>query len=292
VKLQALQTLIQVAEAGSVRAASIRWRRNMAPMIAQIRMLESELGFALLEDGGGAKAQLTPAGAYYAARARTLIEVIEQAGRNELAIAEGTEGELRLGICEEVATPRLTRLLRECSEHLPGLRLQIIDRPSAALAVALRRHEIDIALLLPNVEEEGITIEPLWHEDWRVVLPPGHALKSEPHLACAQLRGIGLILSQPDLAPSGHDLIRATFAASGITPRVAAQVIGRPTMLMLVSAGVGATFLPASFFAGLRDDGQPEAVPFEAPPLVIAAAFHRNNPAGAAMRFLRLAREG
>lgn len=55
-KLQALQTLIQVAEAGSVRAASIRWRRNLAPMIALMRILESELGFALLEDHGGAKA--------------------------------------------------------------------------------------------------------------------------------------------------------------------------------------------------------------------------------------------
>ena len=79
-----------------------------------MRTLEAELGFALLEGGGGAKARLTPAGAFYAVRARTLIEVIEQAGRNALAIAEGTEGELRLGICEEVATPRLTRLLRQC----------------------------------------------------------------------------------------------------------------------------------------------------------------------------------
>ncbi|MGC3981912.1 MAG: LysR substrate-binding domain-containing protein [Steroidobacteraceae bacterium] len=283
-----------ISRHGNLAAAAAQLGKTPAILRQQVSSTEQELGFRFFEDlaeGNDQPLKLTAAGATFMQHAQRLLQTAATATQNARQIAEGRSGMLRLGICEELATLRLAQVVRECHARLPDIQFEIMEQSSTALATALRQHQLDLALLLPDIDQQGITVEPLWQESWQVVLPPGHALAGKAHLDCHDLQDCNLVLSHPQLSPCGHDLIRQAFRDAQVTPQVAALVLGRATMLTLTNAGVGATFVPSSFNISATPGEQfPTMHSFAAPPMVIAAAYHQSNPAGVAMQFLRIMR--
>jgi DNA-binding transcriptional LysR family regulator len=65
------------------------------------------------------------------------------------------EGAVRLGIPEDFAAYRLTKLLASCSRSRPGLRLDVRADQSVYLRRDLERGELDLALLKRNAGEKG-----------------------------------------------------------------------------------------------------------------------------------------
>jgi DNA-binding transcriptional LysR family regulator len=80
------------------------------------------------------------------------ILALEQEAR-EIVAKQGGEGVVRLGIPEDFAAYRLTRLLSEFARARPGLRLDVRCGISANARRALERGELDIALLKREVGE-------------------------------------------------------------------------------------------------------------------------------------------
>ncbi len=130
--------------------------------------------------------------------------------------------------------------------------------------------------------------DPLWKDDWLVALPHGHPIAARNWVTSADIKDLPLILAHPEMEPTGHERIKEAFRAAEITPQIGAFVFRRTTMLYLVAAGRGATFLPGS----LATISTPGVVmrPFAAEPMTIAAAY-RADPSGFAMQFLRVAQD-
>lgn len=290
-KTEWFESVLKVAELGDLDAAARSLRRTPAKVRWHITQLEREFEVMMFVDDGG-RMESTAAGKILLRHAQRLLETMSVAAVDARHIAEGRQGVLRLGLNDELATIRIAGLLRECRAKLPDIEFNITEMTSSAAATALREHRIDLALMLPaGADTSELTLQPLWQETWQAVLPPGSPLAALQTVQCADLREYEIILPHPQLSPCGHDLIRAAFESAGITPRVAALVMGRATMLTMTDAGVGITFVPASFRLG-NAPGVPVPTqrPFDAPPMMISAAYHRGNPAGIAMQALRVIR--
>jgi DNA-binding transcriptional LysR family regulator len=85
--------------------------------------------------------------------ARRLLSLAEEA-RDVLA-RPGNEGAVRLGINEDFAAYRLTKLLATFSRARPGLRLDVRADQSTYLKRDLERGELDLALLKRAAGEKG-----------------------------------------------------------------------------------------------------------------------------------------
>jgi DNA-binding transcriptional LysR family regulator len=110
---------------------------------------------------------------------------------------------------------------------------------------ALRAGDIDIALLRPPVEEDGIRCEVLRRDRLIAALPAGHRLTTYDRLRIADLRGEDFI-AHAGLGQSVMGGILASVCAdAGFAPRIRHEVSETSTLVTLVAAGLGVAVVPA-----------------------------------------------
>lgn len=285
-QLRKLRSFIAVAEELSVRRAAKNLGIAQSALTKQIANLEAELGLDLLIRDRQRIIGLTAAGKSFLGDAGRILAEIERATRSARGIAEGQEGRLRLGVCEDATTERLSRILSAFHCRLPAVETDLYEMSAANLARALRRNDIDLALTVPPVSDETLIVDPVWHDGWLVALPERHRLSRWTQLTPESLADVPLILTHSELAPAGHEQILKAFRIAGVAPRIAAQALRRTTKLYMVAAVRGVAFLPGSM-AGVSIPGVVMR-PFVAEPMTVAAVY-RADPPGLAMQFLRVA---
>lgn len=255
-------------------------------------VIERELGTKLIKREGRMVFRLTPAGVEYLASAKRMLEMHESAIAEAATAARGQGGELRLGVCEEAVTGRLTHFLAAHKERYPATQVQLYEDSSSALVAALQRRELDLALILPVVDlSDSLLTEVLWSDGWLAAMRSGHQLAKKDSLDCQDFGDQELLLGDPMWSSHGHDIVREAFRAQGIEPKIGALVFSRSTMLVLSAIGIGCTFVPASM---IRNPHRPRPSnvlrPFQAPPLLITAAYLSDAPR-IAIGFLELIRD-
>ena len=140
-----LRLFLHVVAQGSITAGAERSHMTLASASARVGALEGALGTPLLvRDRRGA--QPTPAGQTLARHAQ---QVLAQVGQLHEAMAEHTEGpraHLRVLAHTSAATVHLPPLLARFLAAHPGYTLDMQERPSAAIADALRQRPAARAL--------------------------------------------------------------------------------------------------------------------------------------------------
>lgn len=284
--LRRIRYFLAVARCASLETAARGIGKSGKTIAGQLTRLEEELESRLFVDLAGGDLRLTPAGQGYRDDCERILAELDSAQAIACHLAEGHGGVLRLGICEDAATLWLTTGLRRFKTLYPALDLDLREMPSVDLATALRRHEIDLALMLPGVDRSELEIVPLWSDGWQVIVPKRwRPLPEGRPICCEDIAEDLLVLAHPMMGAAGHDCIRKAFADAGIAPRIAALCLGRSTMLALGLIDAGLTFVPQSL--SWARGGSSRSLPFVAPDLDIVAAYRAANPPGIAMRFLR-----
>jgi DNA-binding transcriptional LysR family regulator len=150
--LELLRSFVSVVDAGGFTRAGERIHRTQSTVSQQIRRLEEDVGQLLLIRSGK---DVTPteAGERLLSYARRLLALAEEA-RDVLA-RPGNDGAVRLGIPEDFAAYRLTKLLATFSRARPGLRLDVRADQSIYLRRDLERGDLDLALLKRDAGEKG-----------------------------------------------------------------------------------------------------------------------------------------
>src|ERR1700675_1478046 len=118
--LELLKSFVSVVDSGGFTRAGERVHRTQPPASQQIKRLEEDVGQPLL-NRTGKDVTPTEAGERLLSYARRLLSLAEEA-RDVLA-RPGNEGAVRLGIPEDFAAYRLTKLLATFSRAHPSLRL-------------------------------------------------------------------------------------------------------------------------------------------------------------------------
>jgi DNA-binding transcriptional LysR family regulator len=150
--LELLRSFVSVVDAGGFTRASERVHRTQSTVSQQIKRLEDDFGRVLLNRNART---VTPTedGERLLSYARRILSLAEEA-RDVLA-RPSSEGAVRLGIPEDFAAYRLTKLLGKFARSRPGLRLDVRADQSKYLRRDLERGELDLALLKRDAGEKG-----------------------------------------------------------------------------------------------------------------------------------------
>ena len=291
-ELRHLRYFVAAAEAENVTRASLKLHVSQPALSRQIRDLEEELGFLLLERSAKS-VRLTEAGRAFLIEARAVLERAEEAVKTARAIATGGRGELHVGYAPSLTVRILPPTLRAFQAELPNVRVRLHDLSTEEMLAGLREGTLQIAFVvrLTPAMLRGLRFEELARESMCLAVGPNHPLAGRRTVALAEVAGEPLITYSRKDYPDAHENLAAMFAAIKSKPRIAEEHDSVSSLIAAVEAGNGVAIAPQSLSctAGPRL----KLIPFSPAltPLAIGAAWSKAGITPAAERFLKCARE-
>src|SRR5438552_2761026 len=125
-ELRHLRYFVAVAEAENVSRAALRLHLSQPALSRQIRELEEELGFLLLERSAKS-VRLTNAGRVFLTKSRAVLERVDDAVKAAGAIASGTRSELHIGYAPTLTARILSPALQAFQTEMPSVRVTLHD---------------------------------------------------------------------------------------------------------------------------------------------------------------------
>jgi DNA-binding transcriptional LysR family regulator len=253
VDLTRLRVLAALAREGSVTAAAEALQYAQPSVSHHLARLEAEVGVPLVQRVGRG-VRLTDAGQVLAVRAEEILGRVASA-RAELDAHAGLRaGRVRLASFPSALATLVPTVAAQLAAEHPGLELALIElEPPEALA-ALRRGDVDVALVFDHADDtgppSGVTAVELLAEPIYIVTPKGRRWDgSRAELAtfagerwiagCARCRA--------------HLLDSCTRA--GFVPTIEFETDDYVAAQALVAAGMGVTTLPGLALLANRHAG-------------------------------------
>lgn len=295
--LRQLRYFVTVAETGHVTRAAELLGMQQPPLSQQIKVLEQELGLALLHRHPKG-VSLTDGGRQFFEEAKRLLRDFTDMRDRMERLAGGQHGLLAIGFTSSAAAHAYTpAVLRACRGEHPGIALTMTENHAAGLIEAVAKSRLHCAFLrVPVARPDGVSFETLLTEPALLALPLDHRLAQAPRPATtpvplAELQDEDLILVRRPGAPGLYANLLALCERHDVKPRSFIEVDRMMMNLNLVAAGAGISVVPASMrgmhahsvvFRPLEKQARLEA------PLTLAYRTHdQEGPTGT---FLALAR--
>ncbi len=291
-ELRHLRYFVAVAETENVSRAALKLHVSQPALSRQIRDLEDELGFLLLERSAKS-VRLTEAGKTFQGEARAVLQRVEDAVKTARAAATGGRGELHVGYAPSLTTRILPPALRAFQAGLPNVRVLLHDLSTEEMLAQLRDGALQIAFLVRPTRAilRGLRFEELLRDSLCLAVAPKHPFARRRTVKLAELAREPLIAYSRKEYPEYHELLAKLFATSKSKPQVAEEHDGITSLIAAVEAGGGVALVSESVacLAGSRLKLIPISPAPE--PLVIGAAWSQGGLAPAAERFLKCAQE-
>ncbi|WP_455382004.1 LysR family transcriptional regulator [Salinispira pacifica] len=240
-EIHQLRYFLAVARTGSFTGAAESCHVSQPSLSAQIAKLENELGGPLF-DRGRRGARLTERGELFRVRAGEAVRQLETARRELDELSGLSRGSVSLGCLPTTGAYLLPRLLRAFLDAHPHVHVDLQEASSPQLGSALRRFEIDLAIIDEAGLGPGIEARALFREPLEIALPAAHPLARRRALSLTELSGERFILMK-----SGHGyrrIVTEALQAAGIEPEVVYESDEIETVQRLVEAGLGVTVVP------------------------------------------------
>jgi LysR family transcriptional regulator, benzoate and cis,cis-muconate-responsive activator of ben and cat genes len=233
VELRHLRYFVAVAETLSFSRAAVRLHLTQPALSRQIRDLEEELGCVLLRRGRLARTELTPEGRKLLAGAKPLLAAAEQ-----LITDIRREGAcLRLGHYGTLWLDHFTPALRRFAKQHAGIVLEPVDLTPGEIPGALRRGEIDVAMLgpAPTALRREFSTRLIGAVPAEIVLAATHPLAKRRVLRLAELREAEW-LSWDDLQfPGRKQLLVDGCRRAGFRPKIVQAIDSVASLLVRVA---------------------------------------------------------
>lgn len=262
VNLDALRSFFVVVEMGSLNRASERLRVSQSTLTRQVQALESEVGGRLLERTSGGVAP-TAAGHALIDGMRPVLEQLDAVWQDVRGLARGQSALLRVGYLSSAADFLNPALAAMRSGH-PQVRIKLLDLAPGAQIEALRKGEIDVALL----GQAGAFVAREFHTQRLVSLPvvvalsEGHPLAAREAVNMADLRGELFVGANEDDMPGYNRWVEQLCRRARFRPRFTENseslieglaVVVSEGAVMLQSDHIKRMRTPGVVFVPLRD---------------------------------------
>ena len=180
--LDALRTLVAIAEHGSFAAAAHALGLSQSAVSTQIKSLEAELKTALFDRSKRPPA-LNDAGKSAVTKARDLIADYE-ALQDDLKANNAVEGRIRLGAVGSTLTGLMPAVLTVIRDRYPNLHIEIVSGFSADLLRQVGSRSLDAAII-SNFDSaiRDIHWRPFLRERLVIIAPPDARENSPKRLA-------------------------------------------------------------------------------------------------------------
>jgi DNA-binding transcriptional LysR family regulator len=210
-----------------------------------VRALEDELGAPLFVRTKRS-VTLTPAGAALLPEARRLLREADALKDGARQIAAGEVGTLALGFIALAAYNLLPLIAPEFRRRHPGVKLVLRESTSDALLAALKQGEIDVALVLPPIDDATLRYAPLFDDTLIAALPAGWRDGGGGTISLKSLAAEPFILFPRKVGSGLYDAILTFCRRCGFAPRIEQEAIQMQTIVSLVAARMGVALVPAS----------------------------------------------
>jgi DNA-binding transcriptional LysR family regulator len=286
-ELRHLRYFIAAAREENVSRAALKLHVSQPALSRQIRDLEGELGFPLLERTAKS-VRLTEAGRVFLVEAQAVLDRALEAVEKARAKTEMGQGKLQVGYAPSPSVEILPRALRAFQSKFPGMRVILHDMSAEEMLSQLHDGKLDLALTVrPSGKSlRGLNFVELARYPYCVAVHPGHAL------ARARAVTIDKLFSEPLLGytrkdyPDYYTEVEALFKTSGRQPVFSEEHDSVTSLIAGVEAGHGCAIVPScvACMAGPRL----KLIPLKpaGAPLVVGILL-REKPSPVAEEFVR-----
>ncbi|NJM83652.1 MAG: LysR family transcriptional regulator [Tabrizicola sp.] len=205
----------------------------------QIKELEAALGTELFERGPR-QVRLTGFGEEFAARARSILQAVDELADMARASGQHLSGRLRIGVIPTVAPYLLPAIIAHLTSSYAELDLHLRETVTPKLLLELAEGRLDTAIVALPVSEPSLTEVSLFSEEFVLVRAAEDGGKPVPNRE--KLREMRLLLLE-----EGHcfrDQALSFCNLHSAQPRELLDGSSLSTLVQMVGAGIGITLIP------------------------------------------------
>ena len=237
---KAMKSFHLILKYGSFNRAAEEMNYAQSTVTMQIQKLESDLGVQLIERGKTIR--LTEAGRLFYEQSLQILKSMEHL-QNDLAdLQAGEAGSVRLGVTEPSASYRLPGMIKEFLARFPKIRVSIEIANTPVLCERLLKGDMDLALCSAPDHGSELYYEPLFQEEFVVLMPENHPLAHKGVLAPNDLRGQRLLITSAT-CPYRRKL-EMVLQESGNVPVETMEIGSMTALKYYVESGLGIALVP------------------------------------------------
>lgn len=248
-KLQApsfkqLEYFVTIASHSSYRRAADELGVSQPALSTQIRALESTLGLSLFERSRSGTL-LTPEGRNLLDHARQMLLVMREFQENAEMMAQGLQTTYKLGVPPTLGPYLLPNVLPALHAKHNRLKLYVREATPQQLLRGLSEGVYDIAIVPLPVERDDLSVEPLFTEPLKFVVPADHRLAGKVKVSPAQLRGEKVLTLEGQ--HHFHHQVQEICQDLGAHLQRDYEGTSLDTLRQMVVMGLGVAFLPGLY---------------------------------------------
>src|SRR5438309_10703867 len=241
VELRHLRYFVAVAEMENVSRAALKLHVSQPALSRQIRDLEDEIGFSLLERTAKS-VRLTDAGRAFLDNARALLQNADEAVTKARAVAGAEPTELHVGYSPTPVAEILPKILRAFQRKMPNVHVRLHDWSNNAILNGIRDSRLQLGLIVPPLKAitlHDVRFEELFHERVCVAVPLQHPFARRRAIPITEVAAEPLIGLTREDYPGYYDYVSVIFSKVKQKPRVVEEYDSYYGIISAVEAGTG-----------------------------------------------------
>jgi LysR family transcriptional regulator, hydrogen peroxide-inducible genes activator len=236
-----LRYLVSLADHRHFGRAAATCFVSQPTLSTQIKKLEDELGVALVERAPR-RVMLTPVGQDIAARARRILDEVDQLSEIARRTRDPEAGTVRLGLFPTLGPYLLPHVVPRIRELFPRLELLLVEEKTEVILRQLREGRLDAGVLALPLHDDQLHIEALFEEPFLLAVPAGHAYADRDAISLKELAHESLLLLEDGHCLRDQALDVCELAGAG--EKSGFRATSLETLRQMVAANVGITLLP------------------------------------------------
>ena len=240
-ELRHLRYFVAVGEAQNMSRAALKLYISQPALSKQVRDLEDELGFSLLERTAKS-ARLTDAGRVFLDEARAVLQRADEAMKKARTVAAAEPTELHVGYLSMPFAEILPKTLRAFQQAMPNVRVRLHEWSNKEILNGVRESRLQVGLIVRSPKASALhdlRYEELFHDRVCVAVAPQHPFARRRAIPIIEVAAEPLIgLTHQDY-PEYHDYLSIIFSKVKQKPRVVQEYESMSGIISAIEAGTG-----------------------------------------------------
>lgn len=229
------------AQTGNLTAAARECHLVLPAASRRIKDLEMAIGIQLFERHSRGLT-VTPAGRIVMRRGLALLQEMEALSRELNDLQQGVVRHIQLFAGTAAISQFLPPLISMYSEEHPEIQVDLEERVSEQVVLALRERRADIGVFVEGTNAEGLDAKVFRFDELVLIYPHGHPLTGKKPIAFADTLDEQWISLNPGAALLQQQLSAAMSVGKRLKLRM--QVNSFDAVSHMVSSGLGIALLP------------------------------------------------
>jgi len=258
--LNQLRALYCVVKTGTFAKAAEELCVTEPAVYIQVRSLERDMGFTLL-DRFGKELRPTEIGKLLYGYAEKIFNLVEEATSAVQDLQDLKKGSLRLGTAKSIAQYLMPVIISTFQDRHPNLSVHLDERSSRELVDGILQHRFELAIVARVPYPEGVAVIPFTMDELILVASPRSKLLAKDKITLQDLTTEPIILT--DARSATKFTVWHEFEQRGLTPASIIEAGNTEFIKSLVKKGKGYAFLSNICVREEIQQGTLVAVPLE-----------------------------